>query len=58
MKYDNRKQLNIKLDIERDKDIIEKLESIDNVRGYMKNLIRDGMTIMLSDIEMAERFFG
>ena len=41
MKYDNRKQLNIKLDIERDKDIIEKLESIDNVRGYIKNLIRD-----------------
>lgn len=41
MKYDNRKQLNIKLDIERDKDIIEKLNSIDNVRGYLKKLIRD-----------------
>lgn len=41
MRYDNRKQLNIKLDIERDKDIIEKLDSIDNVRGYIKRLIRD-----------------
>ena len=41
MKYDNRKQLNIKLDVERDKDIIEKLDSIDNVRGYIKKLIRD-----------------
>ena len=41
MKYDNRKQVNIKLDIERDKDIIEKLESIENIRGYIKNLIRD-----------------
>lgn len=41
MKYDNRKQLNIKLDIERDKDIIEKLESIDNIRGYIKRLIRE-----------------
>lgn len=41
MKYDNRKQLNIKLDVERDKDIIEKLDSIDNVRGYIKRLIRD-----------------
>ena len=41
MRFDNRKQLNIKLDIERDKDIIEKLESVDNVRGYIKKLIRD-----------------
>ena len=41
MKYDNRKQVNIKLDVERDKDILEKLESVDNVRGYLKKLIRE-----------------
>lgn len=41
-KYDkaNTKQIKLKLNINTDKDILDKLSSIDNIQGYIKNLIR------------------
>lgn len=44
-KYDkaNTKGLYIKLNLTTDADIIAYLSAIDNVQGYIKNLIRDNM---------------
>ena len=41
-KYDkeNTKGIYLKLNLKKDADIIEKLASIENVQGYIKNLIR------------------
>lgn len=41
-KYDARhtKQIKLKLNLETDKDIIEKLEKVGNKQGYIKELIR------------------
>ena len=41
-KYDaaNTKQVHLKLNLTTDKDIIEKLGQVDNVQGYIKDLIR------------------
>ncbi len=39
----NIKQFNLKLNINTDLDILEKLEEIKNVNGYIKNLIRKDM---------------
>lgn len=42
-KYDaqNTKQIKLKLNIRSDHDILEKLEEVGNVQGYIKQLIRD-----------------
>ena len=41
-KYDkaNTKQIKLKLNLKNDKDILSKLDSVDNVQGYIKDLIR------------------
>ena len=41
-KYDqvNTKQIKLKLNLKTDKDILSKLESVDNIQGYIKELIR------------------
>ena len=41
-KYDknNTKQLMLKLNLKTDKDILDKLNSVGNKQGYIKNLIR------------------
>lgn len=33
----------VKLNLETDKDIIEKLKAVENRQGYLKNLIREDM---------------
>lgn len=38
---DKYKNVFIKLNKETEKDIVEKLESIDNIQGYIKGLIRE-----------------
>lgn len=42
-KYDsaNTKQIPLKLNLNTDKDILEKLKSVKNVQGYIKALIRE-----------------
>lgn len=42
-KYDakNTKQIKLKLNLKTDADIIEKLEQVGNVQGYIKKLIRE-----------------
>lgn len=42
MKYDqaNTKQINLKLNLTTDADILEKLKEVDNTQGYIKGLIR------------------
>ena len=40
---DKFKVLTLKLNRETDADILEKLASVDNMQGYIKNLIRDDM---------------
>lgn len=42
-KYDKRnsKTISLKLNLKTDADIIEILEKVDNVQGYIKNLIRN-----------------
>ena len=44
-KYDARhtKQIKLKLNIETDCDIIDRLEMVDNKQGYIKKLIREDM---------------
>lgn len=45
MKYDakNTKRISLKLNKKTDKDILAKLESVDNMQGYIKGLIRRDM---------------
>ena len=45
MKYDaaNTKRISLKLNKKTDKDILTKLESVDNMQGYIKGLIRRDM---------------
>jgi len=42
-KYDaaHTKQIKMKLNIKSDQDIIEKLEEVENIQGYIKRLIRE-----------------
>lgn len=42
-KYDasHTKQVKLKLNLETDKDILERLEEVGNKQGYIKSLIRD-----------------
>ena len=42
MKYDAKatKQIKLKLNITSDKDILDKLDQVDNKQGYIKELIR------------------
>lgn len=42
-KYDaqNTKQIKLKLNLRSDHDILERLEEVGNVQGYIKQLIRD-----------------
>lgn len=42
-KYDltHTKQIKLKLNLETDKDILERLDEVDNKQGYIKGLIRD-----------------
>lgn len=40
---DKFKVLTLKLNKETDADVLEKLASVDNMQGYIKNLIRDDM---------------
>lgn len=44
-KYDsaNTKQIPLKLNLNTDKDIFEKLKSVSNVQGYIKKLIREDL---------------
>lgn len=44
-KYDtkNTKQIHLKLNLNTDADILEQLERVDNVQGYIKDLIRKDM---------------
>ena len=46
-KYDkeNTKQVILKLNLTTDADIIEKLKSVPNKQGYLKQLVRDDMRI-------------
>lgn len=37
---DKFRMIHLKLNREADADVIEKLESVDNIQGYIKNLIR------------------
>lgn len=45
MKYDvkNTKRISLKFNKKTDKDILTKLESVDNMQGYIKGLIRRDM---------------
>ena len=45
MKYDAKatKQIKLKLNITSDKDILDKLDQVDNKQGYIKELIRKDM---------------
>lgn len=45
MKYDaaNTKRISLKLNKKTDKDILNKLSSVDNMQGYIKGLIRRDM---------------
>ena len=51
MKYDAKatKQIKLKLNITSDKDILDKLDQVDNKQGYIKELIRKD--IMVGDEE-------
>ena len=51
MKYDAKatKQIKLKLNITSDKDILDKLDQVDNKQGYIKELIRKD--IMAGDTE-------
>ena len=51
MKYDAKatKQIKLKLNITSDKDILDKLDQVDNKQGYIKELIRKD--IMAGDEE-------
>jgi len=42
-KYDaaHTKQVKLKLNLKSDQDIIERLEEVDNIQGYIKRLIRE-----------------
>lgn len=42
-RYDKRntRQINLKLNIRTDADVLEKLESVDSMQGYIKRLIRE-----------------
>ena len=44
-KYDaqNTKQYHLKLNVKTDADIIRRLEEVESIQGYIKNLIRDDM---------------
>lgn len=44
-KYDsaNTKQITLKLNLNTDKDILDKLEKTGNVQGYIKSLIREDL---------------
>lgn len=44
---ENTRRINLKLNLKTDADIIQKLESVENIQGYLKQLIRE-------DIEKAE----
>lgn len=39
----NCRRINLKLNYRTDADIISKLESVDNIQGYLKQLIRQDM---------------
>ena len=41
-KYDqtNTKQIKLKLNLKTDRDILSKLDQVDNIQGYIKDLIR------------------
>lgn len=45
IKYDakNTKQYHLKLNVNTDADIIERLNQVDTVQGYIKDLIREDM---------------
>ena len=45
-KYDqqNTKQIKLKLNLKTDKDIIAKLDQVDNTQGYIKDLIRSDIS--------------
>lgn len=38
--YNNTKRISLKLNLNTDSDILEKLSQVDNVQGYIKKLIR------------------
>lgn len=42
-RYDKRntRQINLKLNFHTDADVLEKLESVDSMQGYIKRLIRE-----------------
>lgn len=44
-KYDekNARHYGLKLNVKRDKKLIEKLDSVENVQGYIKSLISDDL---------------
>lgn len=48
-KYDkeNTVQFNLKLNLNTDKDIIEKLNTVESKQGYIKNLIREDINKIL-----------
>lgn len=38
---ENTRRINLKLNLKTDADIIQKLESVENIQGYLKRLIRE-----------------
>lgn len=38
---ENTRRINLKLNLKTDADIIQKLESVENIQGYLKQLIRE-----------------
>lgn len=44
-KYDakNTRQIHLKLNLKTDADILEKFDSIQNIQGYIKRLVREDM---------------
>lgn len=45
-RYDkeNTRQIRLKLNLNTDKDILDRLDAVDNKQGYIKNLIREDIS--------------
>ena len=57
-KYDsaNTRQIHLKLNLKTDADILSKLDEVDSIQGYIKDLIRKDMRKESMSSEYAERW--
>lgn len=55
VKYDAKytRQVHLKLNIKTDADVLEKLDSVPNVQGYIKHLIRKDMGVVDNFVDNA-----